>query len=90
MNIASLIFFQKPNKQPPFFSKFYIIYKIEPKQMKTLSGYVNNLSLKKILQYNVDQNKQPLYMSDLELKPMHKFFRVTISSNKNTKIQIQT
>ena len=31
------------------------------------------------------QNKQRLYMSDLEFKPVHKFFRVTISSIKYTK-----
>ena len=31
------------------------------------------------------QNKQRLYMSDLEFKLIHKFFRVTISSIKNTK-----
>ena len=31
------------------------------------------------------QNKQRLYMSNLEFKPIHKFFRVTISSMKYTK-----
>ena len=31
------------------------------------------------------QNKQNLYISDLEFKPIHKFFRVTISSIKHTK-----
>ena len=31
------------------------------------------------------QNKQRLYMSDLEIKPIHSFFRVTISSIKYTK-----
>ena len=34
-------------------------------------------------QYKTDQNEQKLYMSDLEFKPIHKIFRVTISSNKN-------
>ena len=31
------------------------------------------------------RNKQQIYMSDLELKPIHNFFPVTISSIKNTK-----
>ena len=31
------------------------------------------------------QNKQRLYMSDLELKPIHKFFKVRFSSIKYTK-----
>ena len=31
------------------------------------------------------QNRQRLFMSDLESKPIHKFFRVTISSINNTK-----
>ena len=31
------------------------------------------------------QNKQRLYMSDLEFKPIHKFIRVTFSSIKYTK-----
>ena len=33
----------------------------------------------------MEQNKQQLYMSDLEFKAIHKFFRVTISSIKYTK-----
>ena len=33
----------------------------------------------------MEQNKRRLYMSDLEFEPIHKFFRVTISSIKHTK-----
>ena len=30
--------------------------------------------------YNQEENKQHLFMSDLEFRPIHNFFRVTISS----------
>ena len=53
--------------------------------MKPSAGFVYNFSISQVHQYNMKQNKQPLYMSDLEVKPIHKFFRVTISSTKYTK-----
>ena len=53
-NIA-LTFFQRVNKQPPFFSKFYPIYNQERKHLKPLSGTVYNFSIKQAHQY--DKNK---------------------------------
>ena len=79
---TSLIFFQRLNKQPPFFSKFYPIYNQERKHLKPLSGNLYNFSIKQVHQYDKDQNKQHFSMSDLEFKPIHKFFRITISSIK--------
>ena len=82
---TSLTFFQRLNKQPPFFSKFYPIYNQERKYLKPLSGNVYIFSIKQVHQYNKDQNKQHRFMSDLEFKPVHKFFRITISSIKYMK-----
>ena len=73
---------QRMNKQPPFFSKFYPIYKKERKHLKPLSGYIYELPIKQVNQYDKNQNKQHLFVSDFEFKPIHKFFRVTISSIK--------
>ena len=42
-------------------------------------------AIKQIHQYDKEQNKQHLFMSDLEFRPIHKFFRVTISSLKYMK-----
>ena len=81
-----LTFFQRFNKQPPFFSKFYPIYNQERKHLKPLSGNVYNFSIKQVHQYDKDQNKQHLFMSDLEFKPIHKFFRITISNIKYMKL----
>ena len=83
---TSLTFFQRFNKQPPFFSKFYPIYNQERKHLKPLSGNVYNFSIKQVHQYDKDQNKQHLFMSDLEFKPIHKFFRITISTIKYMKL----
>ena len=47
-----------------------------------LSGNVYNFSISQVHQNNIDQNKQKLYMSDLEFKSIHKLFGVTISSIK--------
>ena len=44
-----------------------------------------NFSIKQVRQYDKEQNKQHLFMSDLEFRPIHKFFRVTISSIKYKK-----
>ena len=41
---------------------------------------MNNFSTKQVHQYDKEQNKQPLFMSDLEFRPIHKFFWDTISS----------
>ena len=85
MKKTSLTIFQRINKQPPFFSKFYPIYNQKLKYLKPLSGNMYNFSIKQIHQYDKEQNKQHLFMSDLEFRPIHKFFRVTISSIKYMK-----
>ena len=81
-NTTSLTFFQILNKQPQFFSKFYPNYNQERNYLKPLSGNVYNFSIKQVHQYDKDQNKQHLFMSDLEFKHIHTFFRNTISSIK--------
>ena len=53
--------------------------------MKPLSGNIYNFSIKQVHQYDKAQNQQYLFMSDLEIRPTHKFFRVTISSTKYMK-----
>ena len=45
---TALTFFQRLNKQPPFFSKFYPIYNQQRKHLKPLSGNINNFSMKKV------------------------------------------
>ena len=82
---TSLTFFQRLNKQPPFFSKFYPIYNQQRKHLKPLSGNIYNFSIKQVHQYDKKQNKQQFYMSDFEFKPIHKFFKITISSIKYLK-----
>ena len=89
MHNTALTFFQRINKQPPFFSKFYPIYKKERKHLEPVSGYIYEFPLKEF-QYDKKQNRQHLYMSDLEFRPIHKFFRVLISSIKYMKTQILT
>ena len=73
MKNKALTFFQRINKQPPFFSKFYPIYNQERKHLKPLSGNVYNLSIKQVHQYDKEQNKAHLFMSDLEFRPIQKF-----------------
>ena len=82
---TSLTFFHRLNKQAPFCSKFYPIYNQEQKYLKPLSGNVYNFSIKQVHQYDKDQNKQHLFISDLEFKPIHKLFRIIISSIKIVK-----
>ena len=82
---TALTFFQRLSKQPPFFSKFYPIYNQEQKNLKPLSGNIYNFSIKQVHQYNKSQNKQQHFMSDFEFKPIHKFFKMTISSIKYLK-----
>ena len=82
---TALTFFQRLNKQPPFFSKFYPIYNQNRKHLKPLSGNTYNFSIKQVHQYDKSQNKQQLFMSDFEFKPIHKFFKITISSIKYSK-----
>ena len=77
---TALTFFQRLNKQPPFFFKFYPIYNQERRHLKPLSGTVYKFSIKQLHQYNTNQNKQQLFMSDFEFRPIHKFFKITISS----------
>ena len=71
--------------QTPFLSKFYPKNNQQRKHLKPRSGNVYNFSSSQVHQFNIDQNKQKLYMSDLEFKPIHKLFRVTISSIKYSK-----
>ena len=85
MKNTALTFFQRLNKQPPFFSKFYPIYNQERKHLKPLSGIFYNFSIKQVHQYVKDQNQQHLFMSDLEFRLIHKLFRVIISSFKYMK-----
>ena len=66
------------NKQPPFFSKFYLIYNEERKHLKPLSGYIYEFPIKQVHQYDKNKNRQHLYMSD-------NIFRATISSIKYMK-----
>ena len=82
---TALSSFRRLNKQPPFFSKIYPIYNQERKHLKPLSGNIYNFSIKQVHQYNKNQNKQQLFMSDFELKPIHKFFKITISFIKYLK-----
>ena len=83
---TALTFFQRLNKQPPFFSKFYPIYNQERKHLKPLSGSIYKLLIKQVHQYVKKQNKQQLFMSDFKFKPIHKFFKITISSIKYLKV----
>ena len=82
---TALTFFQRLNKQPPFFSKFYPIYNQERKHLKPLSGNVYNFSIKQVHQYDKSHNGQQLFMSDFEFRPIHNFFKITISSIKYVK-----
>ena len=79
---TALTFFQRLNKQPPFFSKFYPIYNQERRHLKPLSGSLYNFSIKQVHQYDKNQNRQQLFMSDFEFRPIHKFFKITISTTK--------
>ena len=85
MHNTALTFFQRMNKQPPFFSKFYPNYKKERKHLKPPSGYMYEFPIKQVHQYDKNQNRQHFYMSDFEVRPIHKFFKVTISSIKHMK-----
>ena len=85
MKNTALTFFQRLNEQPPFFSKFYPLYNQERKHLKPLSGNVYNFSVKQVHHYDKKQNKQHHFMSDLEFRPIHKFFRVTVSYIKYIK-----
>ena len=73
---TTLTFFQRLNKQPPFFSKFRPIYNQQRKHLISLSGNIDNFSIKQVHQYNKSQNKQQLFMSDFEFKLIHKFFKI--------------
>ena len=79
---TALTFFQRRNKQSPFFSKLYLIYNKERKHLKPISGYIYEFPIKQVHQYDKNRDRKQLYMPDLEFRPIHKFFRVTISSIK--------
>ena len=89
MKNTSLTFFQRLNNQPLFFAKFYPIYNQKRKHLKPLTGSVYNFSISQVHQCHMKQNKQRLYMSNLEFKPNHKFYRVTISSLNTQNLQTQ-
>ena len=73
MKNTSLTFFQRLNKRPPFSSKFYPLYNQESKRLKPVAGYVYNFPISQVHQNNMKQNKQRLYMSELEFKPIIHF-----------------
>ena len=52
MKNTAFTLFQRINKQPPFFSKFYPIYNQERKYLKPLSGNVYNFSIKQLHHYD--------------------------------------
>ena len=81
MKNTALTFFQRINKQPHFLYKIYPIYNQERKHLKPLSGNVYNFSIKQVHQY--DKEQRP-FMSDLEFRPIHKFFRVNIFIHKSS------
>ena len=66
---TALTFCHRLNKQPPFFSKFYLIYNQKRKHLKPLSANITNFSIKQVHQYDKNQNKQQFFMSDFEFKP---------------------
>ena len=78
-----MAFFQRINKQPPFFSKFYPIINQERKHLKPRSGNVYNFSIKQVHQNDKEQNKQHLLMSDLEFRPIHKSIKYLKDSNSD-------
>ena len=84
MQNTALTFFQRMNKQPSIFSKFYPIYK-ERKHLKPISEYIYEFPIKQVHQHDKCQNRQHLYLSDFEFRPIHKLFRVTNSSIKYMK-----
>ena len=57
IKITSLTLFQRLNKQPPFFSKFYPIYNQQRKYLKPLSGNVYIFSIKQVHHHDKIQNK---------------------------------
>ena len=54
---TALTFFQRLNKQPPFFSKFYPIYNQKRKHLKPLSGNIYIFSKKQVHQYDKSKKK---------------------------------
>ena len=62
-----------------------MIFNQHRNHLKALTGYAYDFSINQVHQYSNDQNAQKLYRSHLEFKPIHKFFRVTISSIKYAK-----
>ena len=82
MKNTALTFFQRLNKQPPFLSKFYPIYNQERKHLKPLAGIIYNFSIKQVHQYDKGQIRQQFFKSVFEFRPIHKFFKLTISSIK--------
>ena len=57
MKNTALTIFQRLNKQPPFFSKFYTIFNQELKYLKAFSGTVYNFTIEQAHQNDKEQNK---------------------------------
>ena len=73
---TAITFFQRLNKQPSFFLKFYHIYNQERKHLKPLSGNIYNFSIKQVHQYNKNQNKQQFFMPDFKFKSFTNFSKL--------------
>ena len=82
MQNTALTFFRRMNKKQPFFSKFYPVYN---KELKHIQDIFTNFRFIRFTNTTKNQNRQHLYISDLEFRQIHKYFRVTILSIKYMK-----
>ena len=73
---TALTFFQRLNKQPPFFSKFYPIYNQERKHLKPLSGNVCNFSIKQVHQYDKSKKNNNFSCQISNLNPFTNFSKL--------------
>ena len=82
MKNTALTFFQRLNKQPPFFSKFYPIYNQEPKYLKPLSGNVYNVSIKQVHQYDKKSKQTTIFYVRPRIQTHSQIFLNNNSSHK--------
>ena len=61
MQNTALTFFQRTNKQPPFFENFTSFIKKERKHLKPLSGNIHEFPIKQVHQYDKNQSRQQLF-----------------------------
>ena len=73
---TALTFFQRLNKQPPFFSTFYTIYNQKRKHLKPPSRNIYNFSIKQVHQYDKSQNKQQLLCQTSNLNYITNFSKL--------------